>query len=982
MKSLKLQLALLLLIIVTPLIKAQVINTMIGNGTAVNTGDGGAASNATLNKPSAVNVDSKGNFYIICNNVLRKVDGGNGIITRIAGDGTSVSPSASMGNGGPAINAIFSWMRHVLTDAAGNILIVDYSANNIRKINAATGIITTVAGNTINNYGGDGGLAIHAGIAGPTSASMDASGNLYIAETHSNRIRKVDAATGIISTIAGNGTPTFSGDGALAVNAGITAPSYVYADPSGNLFISEQTSGITCRIRKVNLVTGVIQTVAGNGQEGYSGDGGPATNAALFNPAAVVTDKCGNIFMTTITDSRIRRVDAATGIITTVAGDGTNRYGGDAGLAINGQLNNPNGMCIDAQGTLFIADVNNNRLRRIDFPGAVVFISTPDHAVCSGSNVTFNATVYTTSDPQVYQWKKNGISTGTNSAVFTTTINNNDTIECWLDRSGNCYDTAASKSNPIGMSLLPPPTISIATSTDENCGSNIIDVTAVTGNAFNLVYQWKVNGINVGINSATYRGNFKITDSVVCEMTCQNLCGVAAAVSSLPATLKGRSDLYPLVTTVSANTVICAGSPITFTATNASGTAQATFRWVVNGIETGVNGPVFTSASLTDAAKVESIMTVPLMCGGGTTKDYSDPIYVTILPNITPSVTIAASATDICKGTTVSFKATTNGSGNNPIFQWKINGNNTGASNASFSSAGLQNGDVVTCFVDAGAATCSGLSTAQSNQVAMKVSDPIQPAISIAASQTNICQATDVTVIATIVGNVIKKNYQWYLNGNKTGTNSNVYKSASLANGDKLTCGLAGDSTVCQSPAISNTVTITVRQLPSVTFNPAAISIRIGQQATLNAITTGNIASFQFTPANKLINATTLTPLTIPLADNTNFTLQVTDSNGCKASNSILVSVWSELLMPKGFTPNGDGINDQFRIPPGVRIKLKEFCIYDRWSKKIFSTNDISKGWDGTFNGQEYGTTSFIYIITGTGDNGDLVVKGNVVLLR
>jgi len=983
MKLLKLQLALLLLLIATPLVKAQVINTFIGNGTAVNTGDGGPVISATLNKPSGVNRDAQGNIYIICNNVLRKTDGATGIITTIAGDGVSVAPSASMGDGGPAISAIFTWMRHVLTDAAGNILIVDYGANNIRKVNAATGIITTVAGNKLNSHNGDGGLAINAGIAGPTSIAMDASGNLYIAETHSNRIRKVDAATGIISTIAGTGVSGFSGDGGLAANAGITAPQYVYTDPLGNLFVIEYTTGITCRIRKMNLATGIIQTVAGNGQDGFSGDGGPATGAALSNPAAVVTDKCGNIFITTINDSRIRRVDAVTGIITTIAGDGTNSYDGDGGLAINGKLNNPNGMCIDPQGTLFIADVNNNRLRRIDFPGAVVFINTPANVVCPAQPITFTTTVFTTSDPQVYQWKKNGIDVGANSAIYTTTINDKDTIECWLDRSTNCYETSPSKSNPIGMSLLPQPTVRITAAPGNNCGVEGIDLTAVTSNAINPVYEWTVNGKNVYGNFPTYRAAVTITDSVVCKITCQNLCGATVIVSSQAATLKGRLDLLPLVTTVSTNTIICAGTPITFTATNESGNLNATFRWLINGTETGVNGTVFTSASLTDSVKVECIMTVPMCPAPPTsTKDYSDPIYVTILPNITPAITIAASATNICKGTPVFFKATATASGNNPLYQWKINGNNAGTNNTAFSSASLQNGDVVTCFFDAGAVTCSGISTALSNPVTMKVSDVLQPVISISSSDTNICTGTSVTLTAAIGGNAAKKIYQWYLNGNKIGANSAVYTSASLANGDKLSCQLEGDSTVCQLTAVSNNVIITVRQLPTVIFNPTALSIQVGGQANLNAITTGNIASFLFTPVNKLVNPATLSPLTIALADNTNFTIQVTDINGCKASKNIIVSVWRELLMPKSFTPNSDGINDVFRIPPGVRLKLKEFSIYDRWSKKIFSTSDISKGWDGNFNGTAYGTGTFIYIITGIGDKGDMVVKGNLVLLR
>src|SRR5204862_317026 len=199
-------------------------------------------------------------------------------------------------------------------DAGGNLYIADLGNERIRKVAAATGIITTVAGNGVFGFAGDGGAATSASLSGPVGVAVDAGGNLYIADNWNNRIRKVAAATGIITTMAGNGNPTFAGDGGAATSASVYVPTGVALDASGNLYIADYGNQ---RVRKVDAASGIITTVAGNGSPAFAGDGGAATSASLNSPVSVALDASGNLYVADQGNHRIRKVAAATGIITT-----------------------------------------------------------------------------------------------------------------------------------------------------------------------------------------------------------------------------------------------------------------------------------------------------------------------------------------------------------------------------------------------------------------------------------------------------------------------------------------------------------------------------------------------------------------------------------------------------------------------------------------------------------------------------------------
>ncbi len=355
-----------------------IINTVAGNGTYGYSGDGGVATSAELRDPEGLAVDIAGNIYIadLYNNRIRKVTATTGDISTVAGNGYGVCCTGGYsGDGGAATSAELYWPEGVAVDKASNIYIADTYNNRIRKVTAVTGIIVTVAGNGTAGYNGDGIAATSAEVNYPGALTVDTAGNIYIADTGNNRVRKVTVSTGKISTVAGDGTEGYSGDGGAATSAELYYPYGVAVDTAGNIYFADTRN---YRIRKVTVSTGKISTVAGDGTSGYSGDGGAATSAEI-NPFGVAVDTPGNIYIGDADNERVRKVTASTGLISTVAGDGyedhgrngtyVGGYSGDGGLATSAELNLPSPVALDAAANIYIGDVDNNRVRAVGNPG-------------------------------------------------------------------------------------------------------------------------------------------------------------------------------------------------------------------------------------------------------------------------------------------------------------------------------------------------------------------------------------------------------------------------------------------------------------------------------------------------------------------------------------------------------------------------------------------------------------------------------------
>jgi len=386
------------------------IYTVAGNGTGGFSGDGGPATGAELNGPRRVTVDGAGNQVITDrgNNRVRVVAASTGTfygqamtagnIYTVAGNGTF----GFSGDGGPATAAALASPDQAAADGAGNLLIDDSFNNRVRVVAASAGTfygqamtagnIYTVAGSGQVGYGGEGGLAAQAKLNGPQDVTVDGAGNLVIADTANDRVRVVAASTGTfygqamtvrhIYTVAGNGTFGFSGDGGPATAAELRIPQDVVVDGAGNLVITDSQNN---RVRVVAasagtfygqaMTAGNIDTVAGNGTFGFSGDSGPATAAALASPGQAAVDGAGNLVIADSGNDRVRVVAASAGTfygqamtagdIDTVAGNGTGGFSGDGGPALGAEFNRPQGVAIDAAGDLLVVDVGNNRIREV-----------------------------------------------------------------------------------------------------------------------------------------------------------------------------------------------------------------------------------------------------------------------------------------------------------------------------------------------------------------------------------------------------------------------------------------------------------------------------------------------------------------------------------------------------------------------------------------------------------------------------------------
>jgi uncharacterized protein (TIGR03437 family) len=437
-----------------------IITTVAGNGSAGNdSGDGGPATSATLSDPAGVAVDGSGNLYITGGAVIRRVAVTTGIITTVAGNGTL----GYSGDGGLATNAQIE-ATNLAVDGSGDIYISDLFSDVIRKVTVATGIITTVAGNGAAGYTGDGGLATSARLNDCQAVAVDGAGNLYIADAGNFVIRKVTAATGIITTVAGNGAAGPQVTGGLATLAQLAAPAAVAVDGTGSLYIADLDNFIL----KLVPATGILSIVAGSGAPGYTGDGGPATQASFNGAFGIAVDSSGNIYIADTGNNVIRKVTAATGIITTVAGNGHAGYSGDGGTATSAELTSPVGVAVDKSGNIYIAD--SAALRKVAAVTGIITTVAPynyiTNARVAGIAVDGSGNIY------VAYSQNGGFSVIQETTVATgTTTRVAGTFYFWLsgvavDASGNIYISESDNltpNNPTGAILKVTAAIGITT---------------------------------------------------------------------------------------------------------------------------------------------------------------------------------------------------------------------------------------------------------------------------------------------------------------------------------------------------------------------------------------------------------------------------------------------------------------------------------------------------------------------------------------
>jgi len=458
----------LLLLVLPYLSDGQIITTICGTGSGTASGDGGPATAAGCT-PFDLRMDAAGNitFSDRLNQRMRRINTA-GIITTCAGTGAI----GYAGDGGPATNAELNVLNGMTFDLSGKYYIADGPNNRIRVVNGA-GIISTFAGTGFWGSSGDGGPATSAEIADSYGLTVDDAGNIYIADSYNNRIRKI-STSGIITNFAGNGGVGFSGDGGPATNAQLSWPTGMIADHLGNLYITDDENN---RIRKINAA-GIITTIAGDGSTGvvpgaytgsYTGDGGPATLATLNTPVYLTMDACGNIYFSDAGNNVLRKISTS-GIITTFCGTSPGGFAGDGGPATAAQIYRPTGITFDNAGNIIFADQGNARIRKVTM-GLSFTTAARDTTVCPGTPVTLFAdtpgsylwsnsatTPSITTDSAGTYWVRS--STGTCSMQIDTVHILNATIPVNLGQ-----DTAFCTGNSITLdpAVLPGSTVTWST---------------------------------------------------------------------------------------------------------------------------------------------------------------------------------------------------------------------------------------------------------------------------------------------------------------------------------------------------------------------------------------------------------------------------------------------------------------------------------------------------------------------------------------
>jgi RHS repeat-associated protein len=695
--------------------------TTIGGSNAIGgtySGNGGPAVLAGLKNPNGMVIGpASGNIYFADegNNAVREVLT-NGIIITVAGRGSG-GGSDGLGDGGPATNAIFGgYPCSVAVDSLGDLFIADPTRNRIREVKT-NGIIVSVAGNGTAGFSGDGGLATSAELNNPDGVAVDGQGNIYISDQNNNRIRKVDTS-GNITTFAGNGSQGYTGFGVAATNATFSwAITFLAVDIYGDLFIADSANNV---IREVNT-NGIITTVTGNGTAGYSGNGGLATNAELNSPSGITVDLFGNLYICDPGNNVIREVNAS-GIITTVAGTGTSGYSGDGGLAVNARLKTPNGLTSDTLGNLYFTDDGNNVIRQVNNmfmqDGALVLpdvtpneqgtydviISSPCGSVTNSANLTVIIPLQITSQPSSqlvpqgqnatfsvavdsiapagFQWLLNGTNIpGATSSSYTVLV-------AQPSQDGSVYSVVitnqyamVTSSNailgvvtPVNIITNGPPIQTVAQGSSASFG------VATSGNY--LTYQWYANGTPL-INGPRISGttNNILTISGATNSDAGNYYVVitnlfnSTASSTMTLTVVAPPD-FATNLLPSENIIQSEDLTLTFDITNPP---PLFFEWyfsnsIVNtNIESGSN-PSYTQLVVqTNNAGLYSVTVTNL---AGSTNGSS---FVTVL--VPPWITQQPMSIFANAGTTVTFTNSAFGT-TNLGYQWLENGTNiTGATN-------------------------------------------------------------------------------------------------------------------------------------------------------------------------------------------------------------------------------------------------------------------------------------------------------------
>ena len=473
---------------------------------------------------------------------------------------------------------------------------------------------------------------------------------------------------------------------------------------------------------------------------------------------------------------------------------------------------------------------------------AVNIAANPAGAICAGTNVTFTATPVNGGTLPTYQWLKNGavINGASSSTYSSSTLTNNSSISCVMTSNAGCVMGSPDTSSAVVMTVNAPATVSVsiaANPTGPQCSGTSITFSATPANGGTTpVYQWQVNGGNVGTNASTFSSStLNNSDIVTCILTSNATCVTANPATSNAITTVISSALTAGVNiAASPSTTTCPGTNITFTATPVNGGSNPVYDWEVNGSSVGTNSPTYSSSTLNTGDVVSCQMTSNSSCATGSPAT-SNSLTITITSTLSASVIISANpGINICAGTSVTFTATPY-NGGTPSYQWNVNGTNVGTNSDTYTTSTLANSDVISCVMTA-SESCATNNPATSNSLTVVLNPLLPSSVSIVQNPTGtVCSGTAVTFTATSVNGGINPVYQWQVNGVDVGSNSSVYVTSALNDGDVVNCQMTSSlSCVTANPAVSNDETA------SVTPGPVTPTITQNGDTLVSSAATGN----------------------------------------------------------------------------------------------------------------------------------------------
>ncbi len=425
----------------------------------------------------------------------------------------------------------------------------------------------------------------------------------------------------------------------------------------------------------------------------------------------------------------------------------------------------------------------------------------------------------------------------------------------------------------------------------------------------------------------------------------------------------------------------CPGTPVQFVAIPDGAVENPVYRWQVNGKNVGTNAATYTYDTPVSGDTIRCILSFQGLCTGpGIDTSFSVVIQsASKFPN-PASIQITAASDTVCLNGKATFYAHTLNSGGSAIFQWMVDGVAAGSSDSVFVTSSLANGDVVQCIISV-TSGCSVSDPDSSNMIPVTV-NAFYPSVSISGSAAAICSGDSVTFTALPVNGGTAPAFQWQINGaNASEVDNNIFVSTSLNNNDTVTCMMTG-AFACSVPAVSNAIVTMVNPLPALFVGDDTV-ITPNQTLRLQPVVSAGVVSYLWTPGIYLDNPAIADPVFTP-GVTTTYQLLVTDDNGCSTSGKMIIYVYRPLKMPNAFTPNGDGIDDVFRIPPQFATTIKSFSVFNRWGQKIFSTTNSSVGWDGYFKGGEQPPGTYVWMIQFVDPltNKFETASGTVILIR